>query len=55
MDDKLKTRNTNVAPSLLGKVVVPHQYMAGTSPTKIWGKNLQKESMIKFTIRWKKW
>ena len=34
-DDKLKACSTDVVPSLLVKDIVPYQYPASTSPTKI--------------------
>lgn len=33
-DDELKTHKTDVTPSLQGKVVVPHQDLAGNSLTR---------------------
>ena len=41
-DNGLKTRSTDMALSLLGQDVVSHQDLVGTSPTIIWGGNLQE-------------
>ena len=44
-----------MASNLLDKDVVPHQNPTGTSPTKIWDWNLQKEIGVKIMIRRKEW
>ena len=53
MADKLKNYSKDVASSLLGKDVVPHQDPTGTSTTRILSWNLWKENGIKFMIKWK--
>ena len=46
MDNGLETNSTDIAMSLLIQNGVPYQDLAGTSPTKIWGWDLQKRMRL---------
>ena len=44
-DEGLKAYNTYMTLSLLGEDPVPHTYPVGTSPTRIWWRNLQNDDV----------